>query len=437
MQMNFDAGKKSIKEVIASIIQSFLVVKSHISDVTSLSRVALWVGLIVASYGLGLLGRLANVPAAHLLAGLLVGIGVALPGLVNGRLPRPAYRWVQGLVGVMMGSYMDLSSLQSAAPAALPLTAVTAATVVLSIWVAFRLSRKGNLDRPTATLSMVPGAASAMTVAADDLDVDIRVVGVSQYLRLGLVAMATPLVATSLATEAPAANQQAGGAVFGGLAHLVDGNNQLGGLAVLIALAALGMRIGTRLSLPAAAVLGPMLVAACATSTDAVHGFAPAGLLQEIVFVLVGLEVGLRFTRRSIVEMRSVLPRILVGSIVVLLGCAVLAAGLAALTNLSLLDAYLATTPGGIYLVIPVALALHANLALVSTVQSLRLFVVVLLAPPLVRWALQSEIAKETPPTAVKQAASRGSSSNSETPADPVKDDRSQQMSDPVPAGRD
>lgn len=382
------------RKVFTWISQLSASVKRQMINITLLTAVARWMGLIAAGYFLGLGGRLAGIPAPHLLAGLIVGVGVALSGLVSDRIPRSAYRWVQALVGVTMGSYMDLSALRSAAPAALPLTAVTAATVVLSIWVAFRLSRGGRLDRPTATLSMVPGAASAMTVAADDLDVDIRVVGVSQYLRLGLVAVATPFVATALAPESSSTHHSS---ISAGLTHLVTGHNQVAGLLALVALAVLGTQMGQRLALPAAAVLGPMLISAVAVSTGAAQGFAPDGILQDFVFTLVGLEVGLRFTCRSLVRLRSLLPRILVGSLLVILGCGVLSWALAALTNISLMDAYLATTPGGIYLVIPVALALHANLALVSTVQSLRLFVVVLLAPPLVRWALHTTKNREKP----------------------------------------
>lgn len=379
--------------------------KQHITKITLLSAIARWAALITAGYTLGLVGRLAGIPAPHLVAGLVVGLGVAVSGLVTDRLPRSTYGWVQALVGVTMGSYMDLSALGSAAPAALPLTIVTAATVVISIWVAFRLSRKGRLDRPTATLSMVPGAASAMTVAADDLDVDIRVVGVSQYLRLGLVAIATPFVAAALATDSSSSAHHA--SMFAGLTHLVTGSNQVAGLLALVALAVLGTQVGRRLSLPAAAVLGPMLIAAVALSTGAAQGFAPDGILQDVVFTLVGLEVGLRFSRRSLAQLRGLLPRILVGSLLVILGCGVLSWTLAVLTNIPLTDAYLATTPGGIYLVIPVALALHANLALVSTVQSLRLFVVVLLAPPLVRWTLHTTKDRERPESSAVDESGR------------------------------
>lgn len=365
-----------------------LALRRRVPDRTALAPAARWLLLISCGYLLGSLGRLAGVPSPHLVAGLLVGAGLALPGVVRDRLPRPVHRWVQALVGVMMGGYLDLSSLRSAAPAVLPLTLVTAATVVLSVLIAFRLARTGRIDRPTATLSMVPGAASAMTVVADELDVDIRIVGVAQYLRLGLVAVSTPFVGLALATQPTPGSGPGGASMFGDIGHLVAGTHQLAGLLALVALAILGTQLGERLSLPAAAVLGPLLLSAAVASVGAAQGFAPTGLLQDLVFTLIGLEVGLRFTRQSLRQLRGLAGPILGGSLAVIIGCGALAWLLAQLTDVSLMDSYLATTPGGIYLVIPVALALHGNVALVSTVQSLRLFVVILLAPPLVRWVL-------------------------------------------------
>jgi hypothetical protein len=60
---------------------------------------------------------------------------------------------------------------------------------------------------------------------------------------------------------------------------------------------------------------------------------------------------------------------------------------LAASMHISVLDPYLSTTPGGINAVLATAAETRSGLALVSGVQSVRLFVVVLLALRLVRWA--------------------------------------------------
>ena len=55
-------------------------------------------------------------------------------------------------------------------------------------------------------------------------------------------------------------------------------------------------------------------------------------------------------------------------------------------TSVSLLDAYLATTPGGLFAVLAVAFGADANTTFIVAVQGLRILVMVLLAPVAVRW---------------------------------------------------
>jgi uncharacterized membrane protein AbrB (regulator of aidB expression) len=74
------------------------------------------------------------------------------------------------------------------------------------------------------------------------------------------------------------------------------------------------------------------------------------------------------------------------GAIALLLvGCAALGWMLSELAGVSLLDGYLATTPGGLYAVLATAVASGANAPFVLAVQSLRLFAMVLAAPPIIR----------------------------------------------------
>ena len=73
------------------------------------------------------------------------------------------------------------------------------------------------------------------------------------------------------------------------------------------------------------------------------------------------------------------------GLLVASFGLAVL---LDATTSATLLDAYLATTPGGLYAVLAVAFGAGADTTFIVAVQSLRVVAMVLLAPLAVRWML-------------------------------------------------
>jgi membrane AbrB-like protein len=344
------------------------------------SRVSLrlWIAVIaLIALIVGAGARAAGVPAPHMLAGLFTGMAFALAGAPAAELPRPAYRLSQALAGVLMGSHLDPAALARVVPALLPLVSVTVVTVILSVSVAYLLCRSVPIDRTTATLAMMPGGSSAMVAVADDLGADTRLVAIAQYLRVGVIASTAPLVVPLLG---PAATRTAAGPPL-----LVGGAGQGTGLLVLCAVVMLGVRAGRWLRLPAPLVLGPMLSAAIVTVTGAAHGFAPAGVLQDLVFTGIGLEIGLRFSRESLRHARSLLVPLLAGTLALSLACALLAWPLSGLAHLPYTDTYLATAPGGINSVLPTAVATHANVALISSLQSLRLFAVVALAPPLIR----------------------------------------------------
>jgi len=72
----------------------------------------------------------------------------------------------------------------------------------------------------------------------------------------------------------------------------------------------------------------------------------------------------------------------------VLAACALLAAVLALTTSVSMRDAYLATTPGGLYAVLAVAVGSNADAGFILAAQGLRLIVMIALAPVFVRWVV-------------------------------------------------
>jgi uncharacterized membrane protein AbrB (regulator of aidB expression) len=70
----------------------------------------------------------------------------------------------------------------------------------------------------------------------------------------------------------------------------------------------------------------------------------------------------------------------------VLAACALLALVLDVSSDVSFRNAYLATTPGGLYAVLAVALGANANAGFILAAQGLRLLVMIALAPVVVRW---------------------------------------------------
>src|ERR1700730_5147202 len=145
----------------------------------------------------------AVLPASHLLFSLVVGLTIAGFGMRIGQVPRVANRTSQALLGVVMGAYLNIAALRATAGTALPLLAVTAATMLLSIACAGIIVRIAGMDRATATLGMTPGGSAAIVACAKDLDADAPTVAFLQYLRVAIVAFTAPAAVTWLLTTHP------------------------------------------------------------------------------------------------------------------------------------------------------------------------------------------------------------------------------------------
>lgn len=321
-------------------------------------------------------------PSPHMLIPLLLGLVMAVTGLVRDRPPAPLNQASQALLGVLMGTYLNVSALSQVAGSIPPFIVVTLLTLLICQGAAWAMVRFSGVDRATATLGMIAGGSAAAVASADDLDADGRQVAFMQYLRLGLVVASTPML---LQVILPPQTRQAGEPSAAGPWHLVQGHDQAMGLIVLATIAGLGALVGRRLKLPSPALMGPMLLSAIVTATGVAHGFAPDGMLRSLLFTMIGLDVGLRFSRRSMRSLRGLLPTALACTIAVSAACTALAWLLTAITQIPFGDAYLATTPGGINAVLATASSAHANLPLISSVQGLRLFEMAFLAPLLIR----------------------------------------------------
>jgi uncharacterized protein len=194
-----------------------------------------------------------------------------------------------------------------------------------------------------------------------------------QYARVLVVVLVAPVVA---ALFLGAGDGPAGGAETGGGAGLA------GDLAYTVGTCAAGLAVAGVLRIPAGSVLGPMLAAAALSGT----GARMPGLVQDVAFALVGLQVGLRFTPAAVRQARRLLPAVLASIAGLIVACAGLAGILAAMTGVTYADAYLATTPGGLYAVLATALdGGGEDPAFVLAVQVLRLLIMVSAAPLLVR----------------------------------------------------
>lgn len=341
-----------------------------------------WLATVVVASLAGWLASRVGIPAAWFVAPLLVGLVVALLAHARLRVPSLAYLGSQAVIGVAASATFEPSTVEALTHHWLPVVAVVSAVILLSLISGVVLARTSGVQVETALLGALPGGAPAMVATSDALNADGRLVAFMQYLRVLVVIFSTSVLAHFLIE--PIGN----GMHAPEPVPLRSGEMVLAyGSMALIAL--VGGWVGERLGLPAGAMVGPSLLGALVGGLGLAHGALPAGSV-EVSSVVVGVQIGLRFTRDSLGEVRRLALPMLFGTLFLVIGAALLGWLLTLVTDIDLLTAYLAAIPGGIQAVTIIALDSGANSSFVITVHLIRFLVIVLVGPHLVRWLVRS-----------------------------------------------
>jgi membrane AbrB-like protein len=248
------------------------------------------------------------------------------------------------------------------------------ATLLLSVLAGRLLALREDVSPVTGVFALIAGGASGVVAVARDLGADDRVVTVVQYLRVLVVLLTMPLVATVVFhPEHGQGRFEAAGAGLG--ADLVY---------VAVALA-LGLLLARQVPISTATLLGPLAVAVALTATGWLGTPTVPTAVQWVAYALIGVQVGLRFTRDSLTSIARMLPAV----VAIIAGMVAVTAGMGAvlawLTPVDGLTAYLATTPGGLFAVLATAADSGSDVTYVMAMQLFRLVLILALTPLLAR----------------------------------------------------
>lgn len=342
-----------------------------------------WAALAAATIAGGWVADRVGVPSGYLFAAMLVGLVTAIASPGRLALPARAFRIAQAVTGVAIGTFLKPATITGLGGRWLPVVAVSLATLAITIIAGLVLARVADLDTPTASLGMIAGGASGIVGMADELGGDDRLVAFMQYLRVLVITLLTPLLVAL---------------VFGTSAHRSAGANppvfgDARGWAIMIAVGLIGAAVGPRLRLPAPALLGPLILAGALSVAGIIDDVSVPPIAREVAFAVIGLRIGLGFERGTLRRMTRLAVPVAAAILFLLVACLLLGWLLVPTAHVSLLDGYLATTPGGLYAVLPIAYGSGANTTFVLAVQGLRLFAMMLAAPLLVRWLLRRRTA--------------------------------------------
>jgi membrane AbrB-like protein len=336
---------------------------------------------VAAALGVSAVFAVVGLPSPALFGGLLAGLVRALA--FRGAVAMPARLTTAGqaVIGVSAGALIDLETLRAVGTYWLPVLLVTVATLLLSLGAGLLLRLQPGISPVTGAFAMIAGGASGIVAMARDLGADARMVAVLQYLRVLLIVVLMPVIATVGFGATPG---------DGGAQPAADGAGWPAGLLFTVGCSVVGLVVGRLVRLPVAALLGPMIAAAVVDLSGLADGLEVPGPVEAAAFLAIGLQVGISFTRESLRTIGRALPLALAVILGLIVACSGLGAALAAITGVSALDGYLATTPGGLYAVLATASDIGADVTFVLAVQVLRLFVMLLSAPLVARWLRRS-----------------------------------------------
>jgi uncharacterized protein len=299
----------------------------------------------------------------------------------------------QGVLGVYTGLMVHSISFGALGSNWPIVIAVAVATLVISVAGGALLGLHRDVSPLTGGLALVAGGSSGIVAIARELGGDDRVVAAVQYLRVALITAAMPVVVAVFYHGTKTHGSQIG--ETSSLPWYVI-------LPVIAAIVVVGAAAGRSIRLPGSGLLGPMAITIVLDFTGLAASLTVPMVLVQAAIMLIVWQSVLGFTRESLRAIRRILPGALALIMVLNVAAAGLGVVLAHVARLSMLDGYLATSPGGVYAVLATAVESGSNVAFVMASQVIRIVLMLFAAPFVARVFMRF-----TPQSAATRSASR------------------------------
>lgn len=337
-----------------------------------------WAILTIGGIALGLALEWCQVPAALLLGPIVWAAMLGLRGMTIG-VSRPMNQFGQAVAGALIALHLDPDILSRTAEIWPVVAVFVVITLLLACLVGLIASRLTSIDTEVSVWGFMPGMAGTMIALAHERGLDSRMVAFIQILRLlmvigAMVAFGAVIAGPALPHDAMVPAQQAA-SIYPTLILVVVGMAAARFVPVI----------------PAGASLVPIFIGGALTVNGI--GFAVPHWLVTIAYFFLGAQTGLRFTPEILKVGARALPMLVVSVLLLLAFCGVSGVFLSIISGEDLMTSILATVPGSIDAIALIAVSTGADMSFIMTLQTTRLFAVVILGPPMARALLRSVLA--------------------------------------------
>lgn len=327
--------------------------------------------LLLLSGGVGWLLSHAPVPLPYMLGAMAsTAAAVAiLPRRTIARVKIPEALRLPFIacIGLLIGAQVHMEEITNWRVVIALALAVTFFTP-MAHFVNYQLMRRfGGYDRPTAFFSAAPGGLIEAMTLGEKAGAHVPLLTVQQFLRIILVVTILPF-ALSLWVGHPVGSAA-------GMEHLSAEQNSP--LWRIILVGAVGFALGHLIKLPAAQMLGPMILAGALTTTGLLPLVMPDWLII-VSQIVIGAALGLRFNGLSATVLRRGAVLALGSAAIMISLGAVLSVIIVMATGIDAKVALLSLAPGGVTEMALVALSIAADPALVAIAHAYRISLTVL-----------------------------------------------------------
>jgi membrane AbrB-like protein len=339
------------------------------------------VALLIGGIG-GYVFNWLRMPLAWMLGSCMFTTVAAFAGLRIGM----RVRLRQGMIiilGVLLGSGFSIDLVKRLGQWSISLGIVSLMTLCGALLCYLWLRRFTDWNKPTCYFAAMPGGLNDMTILGGAMGGEERCIALAHALRILTVVMTIP-VWYRLVNGAQTS-----------VLNMVRGptGNGWEDYAILIACGVAGAAVGRFLRLPAAFMMGPMIMSAIA-HLSGMTASKPPGELVAAAQVVVGAGIGCRFVGAAIDKLHKEMAAS-IGAAFLMIGCAVVFAKISvAITGLNLDATVLSYAPGGFAEMSLIGLALGIEIAMVATHHLFRLFLILMTSPLVFRFWRSREAAK-------------------------------------------
>ncbi|MFT7134712.1 MAG: membrane AbrB-like protein [Akkermansiaceae bacterium] len=355
-------------------------------NLPSFAQIAATLTTVAAAVLAGAVANFLGFPLPWLLGALLCSAGLSVsPVRFFGERPQLT-QTVRNLavpvIGVMIGAGITPDVARAMLGWWPSLLALIPVAVFLQLLNYFILRKVGGYDRPTAFFAASPGGLIEAVLLGEKEGGNAALMSFQQLCRIALSVISIPLIFQF--TTGSAVGSAAGALIDAGKATRLS----LLDAGVLIGCGAVGLVFGKRLRLPAAIMVGPMIISALVHITELSSAAVPS-LIVTAAQIAIGTVIGLRFAGQNF---QSLIRGMRLSIITVTISITVAACVALIIAGFGIAGweaGFLAFAPGGLAEMGLIAISLGVSPIYVTTHHVVRIVVAVSLSRVLFRLLLR------------------------------------------------